>query len=143
MRQARHPRRLKDIGLSSFVNMLCASSLLGNRPSRVRHLPRVRDGNTLHAGDGGAITSGDNNFNGVPIGYNSSSGSSFVRSGFANTPVIGTAINGGTPGTFGRSYDFSITVAPAPFPAPSSVALAGIGGMALLLRRRRETQIQN
>lgn len=29
MRQARRPRRLKDIGLSSYARMLCASSLLG------------------------------------------------------------------------------------------------------------------
>ena len=38
MRQARHPRRLKDIGLSSYARMLCASSLLGNILPRARLL---------------------------------------------------------------------------------------------------------
>jgi hypothetical protein len=58
----------------------------------------------------GFFWNGGELFNGIPIGFDPSSGSSFVRSSGAFSPVIGTPISGGTPGTFTRSYDFSITI---------------------------------
>ena len=67
---------------------------------------------------------------------NSGSGSSVTN--HDNTPSPPASVGDPVTGfshTLGRTYAFAINV--TAIPEPSSVALLGLGGLALLLRRRR------
>ena len=79
---------------------------------------------------------GDFGVNRSPIGFDNV-GSTFIRFGGANSPVLGGNISGGAEGTFSRTYDFSVTIKAVP--EPSTLALVGVGspGLIGLLRRRR------
>lgn len=73
----------------------------------------------------------------MPIGFDNNIGNVFVVYGGgtgpgANTPAIGTQINGTGQGFFNRKYDFSISVEEAnPVPGPSSLLSAITGAVAL------------
>jgi len=84
----------------------------------------------------------------MPLGFNSTSGSAFIRYSSnpgvdpgATAPTAGTPISGGLDsGTFTRAYDFSIQVVPE----PSSLALLSLGALGLVRpaqRRRDRAQI--
>lgn len=69
--------------------------------------------------------------NNMAIGF-ANSGSSFLRYGGATAPSVGSPISGGTPGTFPRAYDFSVTVQAVPEP---SLGFLAIGGALVGFRR--------
>ncbi len=74
----------------------------------------------------------------APIGFSSLGGTSFIQYSGPDPPVIGSALSGGSYGTFTRTYDFSVNIAAVP--EPSSLMLGLIGGLSLLgysrIRRR-------
>lgn len=104
---------------------------------------------TLYAGvywdnDGGAF------WDRMPVGFGNSAYASFIyfstdsnATNGPSVPVVGTLLSStGDQGTFGRTYDFSVDIAPSAVPEPATLPLAALGlvGAAFAARRSRRRQ---
>lgn len=113
------------IALGGAVGYTSPTAFLTNQPFGGTSTFTLPSQTTVYAGlyyERTAPFSGSNN---MAIGF-ANSGSSFLRYGGANAPSVGSPISGGTPGTFPRAYDFSVTVEAVPEPSLGLLAVGGV-----------------